>query len=139
MSDTAADADGFAGLGLGQKLLDTLTELGYEEPTPVQRETIPHLLDGRDLVGQAATGTGKTVVAAAIAGLVAQRGRKAWFVVERTTLIQQTVDTFTAAGLRPGVVWADRGYRPADENVVIASVQTLASRFRSSSVRLTVA
>jgi ATP-dependent RNA helicase DeaD len=60
VTDAVADADGFAGLGLGQELLETLTELGYEEPTPVQRETIPHLLGGRDLVGQAATGTGKT-------------------------------------------------------------------------------
>ena len=54
------EGDGFATLGLRSELLDTLTELGYEEPTPVQRETIPHLIEGRDLVGQAATGTGKT-------------------------------------------------------------------------------
>jgi ATP-dependent RNA helicase DeaD len=37
-----------------------LTALGYEEPTPIQREAIPPLLEGRDLLGQAATGTGKT-------------------------------------------------------------------------------
>ncbi len=54
------EGDGFAALGLRSELLDTLTELGYEEPTPVQRETIPHLIEGHDLVGQAATGTGKT-------------------------------------------------------------------------------
>jgi ATP-dependent RNA helicase DeaD len=54
------ESDGFAALGLRQELLGTLVELGYEEPTPVQRETIPHLLAGHDLVGQAATGTGKT-------------------------------------------------------------------------------
>jgi ATP-dependent RNA helicase DeaD len=41
-------------------LLKTIIDLGYEEPTPIQRETIPHLLAGRDLLGQAATGTGKT-------------------------------------------------------------------------------
>ncbi len=58
MSDDASD--GFAALGLRAELLDALIELGYEEPTPVQRETIPHLIEGRDLVGQAATGTGKT-------------------------------------------------------------------------------
>jgi ATP-dependent RNA helicase DeaD len=40
--------------------LETLAGLGYEEPTPIQRETIPHLLAGHDLLGQAATGTGKT-------------------------------------------------------------------------------
>ena len=46
--------------GLRPELLATLTRLGYEEPTPIQRETIPILLEGRDLLGQAATGTGKT-------------------------------------------------------------------------------
>ena len=51
---------GFADLGLRPELLATLTRLGYEEPTPIQRETIPTLLAGRDLLGQAATGTGKT-------------------------------------------------------------------------------
>ncbi len=54
------ETDGFAELGLRPELLAALTRLGYEEPTPIQRETIPLLLQGRDLVGQAATGTGKT-------------------------------------------------------------------------------
>ena len=50
----------FADLGLGSELLESLATLGYEEPTPIQREAIPHLLEGRDLLGLAATGTGKT-------------------------------------------------------------------------------
>ena len=50
----------FADLGLRPELLQSLTELGYEEPTPIQREAIPVLLARRDLRGQAATGTGKT-------------------------------------------------------------------------------
>ena len=50
----------FSTLGLRPELLQTLSSLGYEEPTPIQREAIPHLLAGRDLLGQAATGTGKT-------------------------------------------------------------------------------
>src|SRR3954465_14483865 len=54
------DAAGFAGLALRPELLQARTSLGYEEPTPVQREAIPPLLEGRDLLGQAATGTGKT-------------------------------------------------------------------------------
>lgn len=58
-SSSAANA-AFAELGLGPKLLRTLTSLGYEEPTPIQREAIPLLLEGRDLMGLAATGTGKT-------------------------------------------------------------------------------
>jgi ATP-dependent RNA helicase DeaD len=51
---------GFVALGLEAPLLATLEALGYEEPTPIQREAIPPLLAGRDLLGQAATGTGKT-------------------------------------------------------------------------------
>ena len=51
---------GFAALGLEAKLLAALDVLGYEEPTPIQREAIPPLLAGQDLLGQAATGTGKT-------------------------------------------------------------------------------
>ncbi|GIW87209.1 MAG: DEAD-box ATP-dependent RNA helicase CshA [Isosphaeraceae bacterium] len=50
----------FAGLGLDPRLVEALSALGYEEPTPIQREAIPPLLAGRDLIGQAATGTGKT-------------------------------------------------------------------------------
>ncbi len=57
---TSVDVNGFAELGLGPKLLAALSELGYEEPTPIQRQAIPPLLAGRDLLGQAATGTGKT-------------------------------------------------------------------------------
>ena len=51
---------GFASLGLEAALLTTLETLGYEEPTPIQQEAIPPLLAGRDLLGRAATGTGKT-------------------------------------------------------------------------------
>lgn len=57
----AADATAsFAALGLRAELVDALAGLGYEEPTPIQREAIPPVLAGRDLLGQAATGTGKT-------------------------------------------------------------------------------
>ena len=52
--------DGFAALGLNPALLAELTALGYEEPTAIQREAIPPLIAGRDVLGQAATGTGKT-------------------------------------------------------------------------------
>ncbi|HMJ75866.1 MAG TPA: DEAD/DEAH box helicase [Iamia sp.] len=51
---------GFDELGLADDLVAAVTKLGYEEPTPIQREAIPVLLEGRDLMGQAATGTGKT-------------------------------------------------------------------------------
>src|SRR5689334_1139761 len=52
--------EGFAALGLDPRIVEALTTLGYEEPTPIQQQTITPLIDGRDLLGQAATGTGKT-------------------------------------------------------------------------------
>jgi len=50
----------FAHLTLRPALLRSLEELGYEEPTPIQAAVIPLMLDGRDVIGQAQTGTGKT-------------------------------------------------------------------------------
>ncbi|MPY95169.1 MAG: DEAD/DEAH box helicase [Acidimicrobiia bacterium] len=70
----AAEGTAFAALGLRPELLEALTTLGYEEPTPIQREAVPHLLAGHDLLGQAATGTGKT---AAFALPVLQRLERA--------------------------------------------------------------
>ena len=50
----------FADLGLAPPLLEALEHLGYERPTPIQEQAIPELLAGRDVIGQAQTGTGKT-------------------------------------------------------------------------------
>ncbi len=50
----------FEQLGLGPALVEALSGLGYEEPTPIQRASLPPLLAGKDLLGIAATGTGKT-------------------------------------------------------------------------------
>src|SRR5215211_4886391 len=50
----------FADLGLSGPALRSLAHLGYERPTPIQEQAIPPLLEGRDVIGQAQTGTGKT-------------------------------------------------------------------------------
>ncbi len=60
MSDPKTAVPPFSELGLIQPLVDVLKEVGYETPSPIQAETIPLLLEGRDLIGQAQTGTGKT-------------------------------------------------------------------------------
>ena len=74
--DEPGDTGTFADLALRPELLDALTALGYEEPTPIQREAIPPLLEGRDLLGQAATGTGKTAAfALPLLQVLEQRGR----------------------------------------------------------------
>ena len=50
----------FADLGLSAPIISALTDLGYEKPSPIQAECIPHLLSGRDVLGMAQTGSGKT-------------------------------------------------------------------------------
>jgi ATP-dependent RNA helicase DeaD len=60
MDADAPPLTGFASLGLDARLIDALSSLGYEEPTAIQREAIPPLVAGNDVLGQAATGTGKT-------------------------------------------------------------------------------
>ena len=50
----------FSDLNLSPALIKSLKEVGYESPSPIQAATIPYLLDGRDVLGQAQTGTGKT-------------------------------------------------------------------------------
>jgi superfamily II DNA/RNA helicase len=50
----------FADLGLSDELLHAVGEAGYSAPTPIQRQAIPSVLMGRDIVGIAQTGTGKT-------------------------------------------------------------------------------
>src|SRR4051794_20149816 len=50
----------FKELGLSDELVETLEHLGYESPTPIQEQAIPELLQGKDVIGQAQTGTGKT-------------------------------------------------------------------------------
>jgi ATP-dependent RNA helicase DeaD len=55
-----AGAGSFKELGLAEGLLQTLEELGYAEPTPIQAQAIPELLSGHDVIGQAQTGSGKT-------------------------------------------------------------------------------
>jgi ATP-dependent RNA helicase DeaD len=59
-SDSTPAPAGFAALGLHPELLRALADVGYESPSPIQAATIPPLLEGRDVLGTAQTGTGKT-------------------------------------------------------------------------------
>ncbi|MGD9171544.1 MAG: DEAD/DEAH box helicase, partial [Candidatus Thiodiazotropha sp.] len=60
MSDTNTQLTSFRELNLPNCLLKALDQVGYETPSPIQAQTIPHMLEGRDLLGHAPTGTGKT-------------------------------------------------------------------------------
>jgi ATP-dependent RNA helicase DeaD len=55
-----ASSPNFRDLNLSEAILKALDEVGYESPSPIQAATIPRLLEGEDVVGQAQTGTGKT-------------------------------------------------------------------------------
>jgi ATP-dependent RNA helicase DeaD len=57
---SATKADKFSQLNLSKPLIESIREIGYEDPSPIQAETIPLLLEGKDVLGQAQTGTGKT-------------------------------------------------------------------------------
>ena len=58
--DSAPATAGFTALGLNPAILRALADVGYESPSPIQAATIPPLMEGRDVLGQAQTGTGKT-------------------------------------------------------------------------------
>ena len=59
-SNGESPTQSFDTMGLHDALLKALGELGYETPTPIQQLAIPHLIEGRDIIAQAQTGTGKT-------------------------------------------------------------------------------
>ena len=60
VSSPTASESGFAPLALDNRLLRAVEGLGFEQPTPIQAEAIPHLMQGRDIIGGARTGSGKT-------------------------------------------------------------------------------
>ena len=60
MSTDIQISPGFSNLGLSDSVLRALDDVGYETPSPIQAQIIPYLLGGKDVVGQAQTGTGKT-------------------------------------------------------------------------------
>jgi len=60
MQDTNQYPEAFAALGLSDPILESLAQLGFNEPTPIQAQSIPALLAGKDILGEAQTGTGKT-------------------------------------------------------------------------------
>ena len=59
-TETEKPENGFENLGLPEDVVDAVKRVGFEQPSPIQAQTIPHLMEGRDVVGLAQTGTGKT-------------------------------------------------------------------------------
>ncbi|MFM8360267.1 MAG: DEAD/DEAH box helicase, partial [Verrucomicrobiota bacterium] len=107
----------FAELGLQGALLEAVQELGYQQPTPIQSQAIPLILEGRDIVGSAQTGTGKT---AAFALPILHRlghhgpGPRCLVLEPTRELAQQTHEAFTKFSrftqLRTGLIYGGVGY-----------------------------
>ena len=113
----------FASLGLRGDLLSTLNALGYEEPTPIQAAAIPLLVGGSDMLGQAATGTGKTAAFALpiLERLDARRDTKepsALVLVPTRELALQVAQAFASYGKSVGVrLVAIYGGAPARQQI----------------------
>ena len=97
--ETAETPSGFDGFGFSEALLSTLKEKGYSEPSPIQKAAFPELMLGRDLVGQAQTGTGKTAAFALPILERLQTGQKtpqALVLAPTRELAMQVADSFKA-------------------------------------------
>lgn len=95
-TDTAtievANTSAFAALGLPEYVLKAIADAGYETPTPIQQEAIPVLLEGRDIIGGAQTGTGKTAAfALPIIARLHKHGKIRALILEPTRELAQQV------------------------------------------------
>ena len=98
----------FENLNLISPLLHALSKKGYSQPTPIQEQSIPHLLAGRDLFGCAQTGTGKTAAFALpilqlLSGKPNRPGIKALILAPTRELASQIGESFYSLRRRPGL------------------------------------
>ena len=139
----------FSELGLRAAILDAVDALGYVEPTPIQSQAIPLILEGRDIVGSAQTGTGKT--AAFSLPILSRLGPHGpgprCLVLEPTReLAQQTYDNFLKFGkytqMRVGLIYGGVGYGPQREqlargvDVVVATPGRLLDHLAQGTLKL---
>ena len=97
--ESSTPESGFAGFGFSEALLKTLADKGYSDPSPIQKAAFPELMLGRDLVGQAQTGTGKTAAFALPLLERLQSGQKspqALVLAPTRELAMQVADSFKA-------------------------------------------
>ncbi|KGI78823.1 DEAD/DEAH box helicase [Oleiagrimonas soli] len=116
----AKDGPSFAALALAPAVQQVLADVGYESPSPIQAATIPPLLDGRDVLGQAQTGTGKTAAFALpiLSRLDAAAGKPQALVLAPTReLAIQVAEAFQRyaahiPGFRVLPIYGGQGYGP---------------------------
>src|SRR6201982_3977714 len=115
----------FSKLGLSSPMLDGVKAMGYSEPTPIQLRAIPLVLEGRDVIGSAQTGTGKTAAFALpiLSRLGPHEAQPRVLVLEPTRELAAQVETafrdfarFT--DLRVAVVFGGVGYGAQREALI---------------------
>jgi ATP-dependent RNA helicase RhlE len=144
----------FEALGLAEPLLRALTVAGYETPTPIQSQAIRPLLDGRDMMGLAQTGTGKTAAfalpilqrLAARHGGAGPKGARALILAPTRELAVQIAESFSTYGkfmkLKTAVIFGGVGQGPqvkalADGvDILVATPGRLLDLFQQRKVRL---
>ena len=146
----APDVD-FASLGLGPGLVKAVADLGYEAPTAIQAQAIPVLLEGKDVLGLAATGTGKTAaftlpVLERLSKLPGRKAPRALIIVPTRELalqVARAVHTYgRPQGLRVLPIYGGAAYRPQLEgltrgvDVVVATPGCSIDHLNRGSLRL---
>ena len=135
-------------LGLSPKALDGVRAAGYTDPTPIQLRAIPIVMTGRDLIGSAQTGTGKTAVfALPIISRLGQHGSLRALILEPTRELAAQVETaihdygrFT--NLRTTVLFGGTGYGRQDKalrqgtDILVATPGRLLDQMKRGMVRL---
>jgi ATP-dependent RNA helicase RhlE len=138
----------FSKLGLSPKVVDGVRAAGYTDPTPIQLRAIPILMEGRDLIGSAQTGTGKTAAfALPIISRLGQRGALRALILEPTRELAAQVETairdyarFT--NLRTIVLYGGTGYGKQDQalrrgaDIVVATPGRLLDQISRGMLRL---
>jgi len=138
----------FSTLGLSPKVLEGVRAAGYTDPTPIQLRAIPLVMSGRDLIGSAQTGTGKTAAfALPILSRLAQHGALRALVLEPTRELAAQVETaihdyarFT--NLRTVVVFGGTGYGRQDQalrqgvDILVATPGRLLDQMQRGMVKL---
>jgi len=138
----------FSKLGLAPKVVDGVRAAGYTVPTPIQLRAIPVILEGRDLIGSAQTGTGKTAAfALPIISRLGQRGALRALVLEPTRELAAQVETAIRdyarlTNLRTVVLFGCTGYGRQDQalrqgaDIVVATPGRLLDQIQRGMLRL---
>lgn len=142
--------DAFARLGVSEPVLRALKDLGYEEPTPIQERAIPLLASGKDVLGQAQTGTGKTAAfALPLLGRIDLSRAETQVLVlaptrELALQVAEAFETFAAhmKGLRTAAIFGGQAYGPqfralnAGAHVVVGTPGRIIDHLERGSLRL---